>query len=71
MIRKSVSVTEFCINLEKALALRDMTIPEFAKEMGVTKVAVYNWINGLSVMRLDRYFKALEVLKRRKVKKPV
>lgn len=66
---KSISVEEFCVNLEKALALRDMTIPEFAKLMGVTKVAVYNWINGVSIMRLDKYFKALEILKSKNIKK--
>lgn len=55
-------VEKFLRFLEHQLDKQYLTVPEFADKMGVPKATVYTWLNRKSVMSLENYYKALEVL---------
>ena len=55
-------VKDFTTFLGEELKRQEITIPEFAKRMGVTKQIVYKWLDGTYIMTLKNYYKALEVL---------
>lgn len=55
-------VDAFIDILESELDKRHMSIPEFAKQMGVPKMTVYRWVKRLSIMSLEKYYRALKVL---------
>lgn len=48
--------------LEKMLDDLNMTVPEFAVLMEKPKMTVYKWVNRKNGMKLENYFKALDVL---------
>jgi transcriptional regulator with XRE-family HTH domain len=56
-------VKRFVNRLEDELIKQNLTVPAFARKMGMTRRGVYRWILGETVMRLDSYYKVLEVLK--------
>ncbi len=56
-------IKEFLETLNEAMAKNDLSVPEFAKLMGVSKHAVYHWLNGVNIMTLDKYLKAKKILK--------
>jgi len=55
-------VEKFLDYLEEQLELRNITVPRFAKMMGLPKSTVYSWLNRVSVMSLEKYYRALQVL---------
>ncbi len=55
-------VKRFVDRLEDELIKQNMTVPVFAKKMGLTRRAIYRWMLGETTMKLDSYYKALEVL---------
>ena len=48
--------------LKNELDEQRISVAEFARRMGIVRALVYKWINRESVMGLDKYYKALEVL---------
>lgn len=55
-------VEAFLLYLEKQLDEKNLSVPQFAKMLGVPRVTVYTWLNRKSVMSLEKYYRALEVL---------
>lgn len=55
-------VEKFLQRLEAELDKKGMSIPQFAKLMGVPKMTVYKWVRRESVMSLEKYYRALQVL---------
>lgn len=48
--------------LKNELDEQRISVAEFARRMGIVRALVYKWINHESIMGLDKYYKALEVL---------
>jgi len=55
-------VTRFARFLALELEKRHISIPQFAKKMGVAKRTPYKWLSGEWNMGLDKYYKALDIL---------
>lgn len=55
-------IEAFLTHLEDLLQEKGWTIPYFAKQMKVSKVTVYRWLDGNAIMSLKHYYRALEVL---------
>lgn len=55
-------VERFLDCLEEQLHKRGISVVEFAKMLGVPKSTVYGWLNRVSVMSLEKYYRALEAL---------
>lgn len=55
-------VKKFLEYLEGQLENKNITAPQFARMIGVPKSTVYSWLNGVSVMSLEKYYRALEAL---------
>lgn len=62
MNKNEQKVEMFLQYLEKQLDDKNLSVPEFADQMEIPRATVYTWLNRKSVMGLDMYFKALEVL---------
>jgi len=55
-------VEAFLVYLEEQLNLQNLSAPGFAKKMAVPKMTVYKWLRRESVMSLEKYYRALQVL---------
>lgn len=55
-------VEAFLQYLEKQLDEQNLSVPQFAEMMKVPRVTVYTWLNRKSIMSLEKYYRALEVL---------
>lgn len=55
-------VEVFLQRLEDELDKQNLSVPQFAKKMGVPKVTVYAWLNRENIMSLEKYYLALEAL---------
>lgn len=62
MQKNEQKVENFLQYLENQLDEKNLSVPQFADLMGIPRATVYTWLNRKSVMGLDMYYKALEVL---------
>lgn len=60
LAKKDIDI--FLKKLEIELVRSSISIPQFAKLIGVSREAVYQWFSGKSIMNLERYYRILEVL---------
>lgn len=56
------NVEQFLKLMEYYLDKNNMSVPEFARRMGIPKSTAYSWLNRKSIMSLKSYYKAIKVL---------